>query len=525
MRSRVGRAILAFLLLSQLATIIGLVTISRHEANQLVDERSVAVLHENIADARHRLDNHLIPAEALLGFTENVLSDGAIEPQLLEGAFREILVESPQVAGSFVGDELGNFFYVSRTEEGIRVKEIDTAGDRSVNVATYDQQGMLIRAETLEDDTYDPRARPWYGVATDNVGAIGWTDPYVFFTSQQPGITAAKAIVRDDEIQGVVGVDVELGALSEFLLALRPAENGEAVIVDSETGVILGSNRAAATGEPLDAETQSEIEAVIGEVVDRELGAEVLEVENTNGETERVAFRQVEVGDHDWIILMMGTEKEVVGELAASKERDRRLQLIAGAIALAVTAIVAAPILRPVRELEHEAQIDVLTELPNRRSIMEAADRLSSSASPHAFAMVDVDRFKLVNDEYGHQVGDEVLCEIALRLSDALEMGDHIGRIGGEEFVALLRGDAEQTSRTAERMLRAVSESPIPTSDGVIPVTVSIGLATAPEISDEVRLLADADSALLAAKSAGRNRIMSFDVAKECPVEFESVTA
>jgi two-component system cell cycle response regulator len=122
--------------------------------------------------------------------------------------------------------------------------------------------------------------------------------------------------------------------------------------------------------------------------------------------------------------------------------------------------------------------------------------------------MVDVDRFKSINDGHGHAGGDTVLREVADRLRSQLRAADVVARYGGEEFLVVL-ADAppEEALAIAERLRAALERTPIPTGQGEASVTVSIGLAIAPVGVSAGEAVAAADTALYRAKALGRNRV------------------
>ncbi len=161
-----------------------------------------------------------------------------------------------------------------------------------------------------------------------------------------------------------------------------------------------------------------------------------------------------------------------------------------------------------------EAMMDPLTRLWNRRGASVLLKAALASADQRgetiALALLDLDNFKRVNDSYGHQIGDEVLRKVATRLLSALRTGDAVCRLGGDEFLLLLRdSDTAAATRIAERVRRSVTEAPIPTRDGTMPMSVSVGL-TLRKPRDELSvdaLLERADRALLESKAAGRNRV------------------
>jgi two-component system cell cycle response regulator len=160
------------------------------------------------------------------------------------------------------------------------------------------------------------------------------------------------------------------------------------------------------------------------------------------------------------------------------------------------------------------AVIDPLTGLFNRRYGLTHLARLVECARtgnrPFAVLLLDLDRFKSVNDGWGHAVGDLVLKEVASRLKTCLRPSDMIARIGGEEFLVVLSdAGGREAQATAERLRRIVSDRPVALVDGqALTVTLSIGLAlddpAAPSCDD---LVNRADRALLASKAEGRNQV------------------
>jgi two-component system, cell cycle response regulator len=164
-------------------------------------------------------------------------------------------------------------------------------------------------------------------------------------------------------------------------------------------------------------------------------------------------------------------------------------------------------------ELRYQATHDPLTRLMNRAAILSALQielkRSLRQASPLAVAIVDIDKFKSVNDTFGHASGDAVLCEIAERMSNSIRPYDYIGRYGGEEFLVVFPGcDESNIRQMADRLLRVIREEPIPLRDTEITVTISLGVANYrfAEGEDMESMIRRADVALYRAKAEGRNR-------------------
>jgi diguanylate cyclase (GGDEF)-like protein len=164
-------------------------------------------------------------------------------------------------------------------------------------------------------------------------------------------------------------------------------------------------------------------------------------------------------------------------------------------------------------EVRHQALHDSLTGLPNRALVLDHLERARARSSRQiAVLLLDLDRFKLINDSFGHAVGDALLVEIAPRLREALRPGDTIGRLGGDEFVVLLPEiPGEQVAvEVAERIVATLARPFL--LEGIEHfVTVSIGIAVGGESSSPAALIRDADAALYRAKDRGRGHCEVFD--------------
>lgn len=179
------------------------------------------------------------------------------------------------------------------------------------------------------------------------------------------------------------------------------------------------------------------------------------------------------------------------------------------AVQFADHAVVALANALRYRATELEAATDWLTGLPTRRSFMTTASRLSEEldpADPISALMIDIDRFKQVNDGYGHQIGDAALAAVAEKCRASLRAHDLYCRYGGEEILALLpKTDADTAFSVAERLRKTV-ESIHLTAAPDLTLTVSVGVYSGSGRDDFRDLIARADEALYMAKSAGRNR-------------------
>ncbi len=200
----------------------------------------------------------------------------------------------------------------------------------------------------------------------------------------------------------------------------------------------------------------------------------------------------------------------VVGvlEATAPQDDDDIAHVLEALLSTAAAALEAARLHSSVRKL---ADIDALTQLPNRRRLEADLDtewaRAHRYSRPLSFVMLDLDSFKQLNDRYGHLVGDTMLHAAAAALTAELRSSDTAYRYGGEEMAVLLRETGpDEAARVAERLRAAIAEVRLPETDARVTASVGVSSAADPMISYP-ELVGSADAALYLAKSGGRNRV------------------
>jgi diguanylate cyclase (GGDEF)-like protein len=173
---------------------------------------------------------------------------------------------------------------------------------------------------------------------------------------------------------------------------------------------------------------------------------------------------------------------------------------------------------------EREAHHDALTSLPNRRQLSEDLRgpllEAAMGARPMAIAMLDIDHFKRLNDEYGHKIGDVTLQRVSETLRACVRGQDRVYRYGGEEFLVVFAdADLRLGGLLAERLRAAVERMQLISngSEPASPVTISIGVAAFPDDGQHLEALIDtADQAMYASKQCGRNRVT---LARDCSAD------
>jgi diguanylate cyclase (GGDEF)-like protein len=191
----------------------------------------------------------------------------------------------------------------------------------------------------------------------------------------------------------------------------------------------------------------------------------------------------------------------ILREYAGSRDKERLLEQVA------------------VRErgLRAELRRDALTGVANRRGLEEAlAAALLAQDPPHlTLAVIDLDDFKLVNDNHGHAVGDQVIVQVARRIRATVRSGDVVARLGGDEFAVLLAADEPETGGSVHERLSAALRAPIQVGSQTFQLSSSTGIVTTQRGDDVARLLADADGAMYLAKArkAQRHAVVRLDAA------------
>ncbi|MCP4162941.1 MAG: response regulator [Deltaproteobacteria bacterium] len=387
-----------------------IITSTSYLTSQKVLLRHSKDIMENITGfAMEQSHNHLALAEGATHLTKRLLTSNVVKGsrenlEILEQYFFNQLLIYPHFAGIYLGTKEGDFFYVSRNEThskgGFRTKNIIRSGDKFENTYIWrDKDQKIVLKEDKPEDTYDPRTRPWFNKALDK-RRIVWTDPYIFYTSQRPGITiAGLTFNRNRTIKGVVGVDIDIAQLSTFIAKLKVGKNGKAFIINNNGDVVAFPDPEKIKIRKKDSLRLANINEINDEISKKAFNS----VNWKKDYTDRYILKKSRFGKFEhkgkdynvmftpfqsqwpWIIGVYLPEDDYLGEI-----KDNRLVNILIAILLSILATVFAlkltkEIDRPLTNLEREAEAvqrhDLLTDFDTNsvfKEIQATADSFTA---------------------------------------------------------------------------------------------------------------------------------------------------
>ena len=361
-----------------------LITSSNYLSSQQVLAGHARDIMQNIADlTMTQSRNHLQLAQGAAHLTKRLLASDVVgsgdrHQDALERYFLDQLSLYPHFAGIYVGMPNGDFFYVSRsdvhTPGGYRTKAIThPQGQKQTRLVWRDRTGAAVAESMDPEDTYDPRQRPWY-IKALATGEIIWTDPYIFFTSQKPGITVAGPILRDGGmLQGIVGVDIEIDELSTFIGKLRIGKHGRAFLLNSNGDVVAFPDidkikfkdqaddarfRMVKIDELDDGLSKAAFHAIEWETA----GDGRLRLERPrfakfahDGEIYNAMFAPFTDADWPWMIGVYLPENDYLGGIKSNRQLNYMIALVLSVVATMIGLRLSRNIVRPLVGLEQES--------------------------------------------------------------------------------------------------------------------------------------------------------------------------
>lgn len=466
--------------------------------------------------------------------------------------------------GNLAGQNIGLL------RRGHDLAELRLKTEASAHRSYYRLDGIHTTPVRLSTEAtlFDPRTRPWFQQAQAAQGPI-WTPVYIDFNARDLVMTRARRVLSENgAFEGVVATDVFLYGLQQFMAKLPLSTGGRALILESDGALIAASDmpnirdgmghgakpervNAARTGDPL-------VEAVYAQMrplfATPGLASGTSVLTDAQGNAIQIAYRRIADGAGlSWMAvvavphddMLAGIRRHVVlvvalGLLALGVALALGLRIFGGvaddmrALTHAVRRVGQGEIDTPIsmrrndeigelahnfHTMRHNLFTDQLTGCANRSALQHTLTALTRPApegqapQPFALLFIDLNRFKPLNDHWGHDNGDRALAEVAVRLRSQLRTSDLLARLGGDEFVAVLHGVDEDTkAQIVREHIEAALVPALTTLHGVPegePVTVgaSVGQALYPRDGrDPQSLLKHADEDMYRHKRPGTPR-------------------
>jgi diguanylate cyclase len=462
----------------------------------------------------------------------------------------------PDVSGYvYFGDDEGRFIGVHRSGAGTEVRVKDPPYKER---AAYRSSGPGLRGDLLRKDGFDPRTRIWYKNALSSQ-ALTWSPVYVDATSKQLTLTLARPMqLADGKTQGVVATDLPLKNIDQFFDSLLVSQTGIAYAVDAAGDLIAASGNAPllteSDGKPVLLNASQSGNPLIRGSYTAMTDALRLNPRTTNG-TLRTSFNKggdtvdvsaTSISDTaglNWKLIVAIPRTDHMGTMRSTVMKTVIAALLALLAAVALGLWLTQRVSGDVTRLSEAMQLlasghspdgmvlnrtdelgsiaqsvqqmsagllnDPLTGALNRATFEKRFDAYAQNSrggNKPVFALVfiDLNKFKEVNDQYGHAMGDAVLAVTSTRLSSQLRAGDVLARFGGDEFIVLLDAvtDAASADLVIDRMRAAITE-PILVAGRTVQIGGSFGLSLFPNDGQSLAdLTAAADQRMYHAKNS-----------------------
>lgn len=528
--TNVRRYLLILLVIVPVLVIVGLQWYSVYSNEKVLLQQARLILNNATSESQRHTERFLNKAivQAQVGVAlANASAINVDDFEQIEAHLLVLLEHYPEFAGLSFARADGSYLYVSRDDKsarsGFSIKCIDASQPIKKTMLWRRHSALVEKHDERIDETdnFDPRKRSWYVNAALQKQLV-WTDPYVFFTVKRFGVTSSMPLLSSEgDVIGVVGIDLELAELSEFLSELHISQSGSSFIV-TDDGVLVGSSgmadvfrSTAATDETYAINVIYSDYPVPKAAFQTVFSDQASSSFSIAGKDYLVDSMRVEIsaGKH-WSIVTYADQNDFL--LAIRENEQKKLWLAIAAVALSILlgGLLTNTAWRPVVALEGHANTDALTGIYNRRFLQARAEELIDKAVKHerplSLAFLDLDRFKLVNDAYGHDVGDEVLKIFVNRVKNQLRSIDLCARFGGEEFVVMLPNIGEIEAAQAIDNIRKAIHQTYQIGDLSIDISFSAGVSTLNAGTNSyAALLKSADRALYKAKENGRDQIVT----------------
>ncbi|MBB6579199.1 diguanylate cyclase (GGDEF)-like protein [Comamonas odontotermitis] len=535
-----------------------------------LSQQLMVEMAERISQA---VDRHIFSSRSII---EASFPDGMYAPGKLQDDMPALRTRL-WAATSLTGNEGDYVYYGNQSGQGIGLlRKSETLAELRLKLRAEDYRAIYtvpgIKAtpvlQSTETQLFDPRTRPWYRLAQSAKSHV-WTPVYIDFNARDLVMTRARSVfAEDDRLAGVVATDVFLNNLRKFVDGLPLAKGASAFIMEPNGDLIAATRldnirytdgarpsrvNAGASGNHLIEVAYEKLRSRFDESSEV---AQTSLIFDPDGNAIEVAYRRItDDAGLNWLAVVAVPHQEMLagirshvilvvalGLLALGTALGLGLRIFGGlahdmrSLTHAVRRVGQGEIDAPigvarndeigelasnVHHMRHRLFTDPLTGASNRSAllhILEALTRKGASGTlPASFAVLfmDLDKFKPLNDRWGHENGDLALMEVVQRIRSILRSNDMLARLGGDEFVVVLQGveTSEQASMVRDKILE-VMDTPLTSLKGVpaqesVYLGASIGQAIYPaDGSDAQTLLKHADRDMYRQKAQARSDVL-----------------
>ena len=560
------------LLVVLIALVIGL--LSYRSGRNIVDNLSGQLLVETVNRIAQAVDRHVSGSAAVLeaAFPKGVVAPASIQDDMAALRTRFWLATSVHRDPNnyaYYGDRHGNFFGLWRFSDSDAELRLRSKGEGPRDIYRFTGIAGPLGTPAPENKLYDPRVRPWFNAAQSGTSAT-WTSIYIDFKTLELVATRARRVNNAaDEFEGVVATDLSLKQVNSFLSKLALSANGVAIVLEPN-GNLIGVSRgphlksmangeqvrlnATESREPLVAAAYKAVRELEDSIVGNQPRTAVFKAED--GSLVQLGYARLrDDAGLDWLILVAVPRHDFLAEIERNVVNTAVLAVLAAIvvalIGLGVLAIVTrelsllakaakevgeghlyelpnvhrqdelGELARSFADMQSRLLTDQLTGLSNRTAVVRRIDdrilqqRRREDPRPFVVLFVDFNRFKQVNDRFGHDVGDAVLRELSLRLRAGVRSHDMVARYAGDEFVILLesverRSDAEAVRAHLERELLLPMDALASLAPEEAGLGAALGMAIYPDDGlDADSLIKHADKDMYSRKPGGEAPVES----------------
>lgn len=550
-----------------LALAIG--SLSYQAGSRVISTLTGQLLLETVGRITQAVDRHIVGSGAVLesAFPEGMPAPATIESDLENLRTRFWIATSLHMDPNnyvYYGNEAGQAMGLYRHSLDKAELRMKMQASERRSIFHYEGIDGTLNFVRREERVFDPRVRPWYADGKHQDGHT-WTSVYIDFGTRELVATRARRVLAlDGAFAGVVATDVSLKTLNDFVSKLGVSPNGIAFIIEPNGSLIASS--ATPNVVLLDNGDYARVSGIDNnhELLGRTVSAIITRIAESgvpdttqtlsidiNGDLIHAAFDRVrDDAGLEWITVVAMPHSDFMSGITGNVKRT----IILAALAVLLTIIIGLAILswvagdlrriklaaqkvgrgeldapvdvhrrdeigelaRSFEDMQKRLRTDELTGLMNREAFTQLLrSRIQAYENDRrkgrlAVLFVDLDRFKQVNDKFGHDAGDKALQEVAQKLRASVRADDPVARYAGDEFVILLENvDASDHLAKVEATIERIFSEPLRSlgSDNELEVGASVGVALYPNDGhDAEALLKCADNNMYSHKFSNRSK-------------------